>query len=291
MIDITPAGVFALGDRTVSRMGYGAMQLAGPGVFGPPRDRDAALAVLREAVAGGVNHIDTSDFYGPHVTNQLIREALHPYPDNLVIVTKLGAVRGADASWIPALTPADLIAGVHDNLRNLGLEALDVVNLRVGGIHGPSDGSIEEQFTALAELQRQGLIRHLGLSNVTSTQIEQGRGIAPVVCVQNHYNLAHRDDDALIDELRGEGVAYAPFFPLGGFTPLQSGALSDVATRLGATPMQVALAWLLHRAPNILLIPGTSSLAHLRENLGAAQIALPDEALAELDAIDGDDVQ
>jgi pyridoxine 4-dehydrogenase len=291
MNDITPAGVFALGDRTVSRMGYGAMQLAGPGVFGPPKDRDAALAVLREAVASGVNHIDTSDFYGPHVTNQLIREALHPYPDDLVIVTKLGAVRGADGSWIPARAPADLIAGVHDNLRNLGLDALDAVNLRVGGIHEPMEGSIEEQFTALAELQRQGLIRHLGLSNVTSAQIEQGRGIAPVVCVQNHYNLAHRDDDALIDALMGDGVAYAPFFPLGGFTPLQSGALSEAAARLGATPMQVALAWLLHRAPNILLIPGTSSLAHLRENLGAAQIALPDEALAELDAIDGKGVR
>jgi pyridoxine 4-dehydrogenase len=287
MTDITAAGVFPLGDRTVNRVGYGAMQLAGPHVFGPPKDRDAALAVLREAVASGVDHIDTSDFYGPHVTNQLIREALHPYPDDLVIVTKVGAVRGTDASWIPALAPADLIAAVHDNLRNLRLDALDVVNLRVGGIHGPSEASIEAQFTALAELQRQGLIRHLGLSNVTFAQIAQGRAIAPVVCVQNHYNIVHRDDDALIDELAGQGVAYVPFFPLGGFTPLQSSILSDAATRLGATPMQVALAWLLHRAPNILLIPGTSSLDHLHENLKAAELALPEEVLAGLDAIGG----
>jgi pyridoxine 4-dehydrogenase len=281
----TAAGAYALGDRTVNRMGYGAMQLAGPGVFGPPKDRDAALAVLREALASGVNHIDTSDFYGPHVTNQLIREALHPYPDDLVIVTKVGAVRGPDASWIPALTPADLTAGVHDNLQNLGLDALDVVNLRVGGVHGPSEGSIEAQFATLAELQRQGLIRHLGLSNVTPAQIEQGRGIAEVVCVQNHYNLAHREDDALIDALAAQGIAYAPFFPLGGFTPLQSSTLSQVAARLGVAPMQVALAWLLHRSPNILLIPGTSSLGHLRENLKAAEIALSDDVLAELDAI------
>ena len=287
MTDIAAAGVFSLGNRRVNRMGYGAMQLAGPGVFGPPKDRGAALAVLREAVASGVNHIDTSDYYGPHVTNQLLREALHPYPGDLVIVTKLGAVRGSDASWIPALTPADLTHSVHDNLRNLQVDALDVVNLRVGGLHGPSEGSIEEQFTTLAGLQRQGLIRQLGLSNVTSAQIRQARRIAGVVCVQNNYNLAHRQDDALIDELAEAGTAYVPFFPLGGFTPLQSSTLSDVAARLGATPMQVALAWLLHRAPNILLIPGTSSVAHLRENLAAARLALPGEALARLNAIAG----
>jgi pyridoxine 4-dehydrogenase len=287
MTDIAAAGVFSLGNRRVNRMGYGAMQLAGPGVFGPPKDRGAALAVLREAVASGVNHIDTSDYYGPHVTNQLLREALHPYPGDLVIVTKLGAVRGADASWIPALTPADLTRGVHDNLRNLQVDALDVVNLRVGGLHGPSEGSIEEQFTTLAGLQRQGLIRQLGLSNVTSAQIRQARRIAGVVCVQNNYNLVHRQDDALIDELAEAGTAYVPFFPLGGFTPLQSSTLSDVAAGLGATPMQTALAWLLHRAPNILLIPGTSSVAHLRENLAAARLALPGEALARLNAIAG----
>jgi len=262
------------------------MQLAGPGVFGPPKDRAAALAVLREAVASGVNHIDTSDFYGPHVTNQLIREALHPYPDGLVIVTKVGAVRGADASWNPAQKPAELTSAVHDNLRNLGVDALDVVNMRVTGqVHGPSEGSIEPQLTTLAELQRQGLIRHIGLSNVTSAQLDQARGIAKIVCVQNLYNIANRGDDALIDKLNGLGVAYAPFFPLGGFAPLQSAALSDVAARLGATPMQVALAWLLHRAPNMLLIPGTSSLGHLRENLAAAELALSPQALVELDAI------
>jgi len=272
-------------------MGYGAMQLAGPGVFGPPKDRHAALAVLREAVARGVNHIDTSDYYGPHVTNQLICEALHPYPDDLVIVTKVGAVRGADASWISALTPADLTRAIHDNLRNLRVDALDVVNLRVGGIQEPNESSIEEQFATLAELQRQGLIRQLGLSNVTSGQLKQASGIAKVVCVQNHYNLVHRDDDALIDKLAGSGVAYVPFFPLGGFTPLQSSTLSKVATRLGATPMQVALAWLLHRAPNILLIPGTSSIAHLHENLAAAELALSDTILAELGAIDGEGLQ
>jgi len=286
MTDITAVGVFLLGNRTVNRMGYGAMQLAGPGVFGPPKDRDAALAVLREAVARGVNHIDTSDFYGPHVTNQLIREALHPYPDDLVIVTKVGAVRGDDASWIPALTPSDLTRAVHDNLRSLRVDALDVVNLRVGGIHEPSEGSIEEQFATLAGLQRHGLIHHLGVSNVTSGQLKQARRIAEVVCVQNHYNLVHRDDDALIDELAGSGVTYVPFFPLGGFTPLQSSTLSEVATQLGATPMQTALAWLLRRAPNILLIPGTSSVAHLQENLAAAALALSDEALTRLDAID-----
>jgi pyridoxine 4-dehydrogenase len=291
MTDITPAGVLALGDRTVNRMGYGAMQLAGPGVFGPPKDRDAALGVLREAVARGVNHIDTSDFYGPHVTNQLIREALHPYLDDLVIVTKVGVVRGDDASWIPALSPADLTRAVHDNLRNLGADALDVVNFRVGGIHGPSEGSIEEQFATLADLQRQGLIRQLGLSNVTSGQLQQARRIGRVVCVQNHYNLAHREDDALIDELAGSGVAYVPFFPLGGFTPLQSSTLSEVAAQLGATPMQTALAWLLYRAPNILLIPGTSSIGHLHENLAAAELALPDEVLARLNAIGERDVQ
>jgi pyridoxine 4-dehydrogenase len=243
MTAITKAGAFPLGDRTVNRMGYGAMQLAGPGVFGPPKDRDAALAVLREAVAQGVTHIDTSDFYGPHVTNQIIREALHPYPDDLTIVTKLGARRGDDASWIPAHSPAELTQAVHDNLRNLGVEALDVANLRIGGIMGPSEGSLEPQFTALADLQRQGLIRHLGLSNVTSSQVKQGRAIAEVVCVQNHYNLAHRDDDALIDDLVGLGIAYVPFFPLGGFSPLQSSVLSQVAAELNATPMQVALAW------------------------------------------------
>jgi pyridoxine 4-dehydrogenase len=284
--DITAAGSFRLGDRAVNRMGYGAMQLAGPGVFGPPKDRAAALAVLREAVASGVDHIDTSDFYGPHVTNQLIREALHPYPDNLTIVTKVGAVRGADASWNPAMKPADLTRAVHDNLRNLGVEALDVVNLRLmGRVHGPSEGSLEEPFSALAELKRQGLIRHLGLSNVTSAQVAEARGIAEIVCVQNLYNVVHREDDALIGELENLGVAYVPFFPLGGFTPLQSSTLSDVAGQLGATPMQAALAWLLHRAPNVLLIPGTSSLGHLRENLGAAEIKLSDDALARLDAI------
>jgi pyridoxine 4-dehydrogenase len=287
MTDIARAGAFQLGDRTVRRMGYGAMQLAGPGVFGPPKDRDTALAVLREAVASGVDHIDTSDFYGPFVVNELIREALSPYPDDLVIVTKVGARRGDDGSWNPAYKPDELVAAVHDNLRRLGVEAIDAVNLRVMGHTGPSEGSIAPQFSALAELQRQGLIRHLGLSNVTSTQVAEARGIAPVVCVQNLYNLANRSDDALVDELAGLGVAYVPFFPLGGFAPLQSQILSDVAARLGATPMQVALAWLLRRAPNILLIPGTSSLAHLRENLAAAEIALPGEALAELDAIGG----
>jgi pyridoxine 4-dehydrogenase len=285
MTNNNTAGSFPLGGQTVSRLGYGAMQLAGPGVFGPPKDHGAAVAVLREAVANGVNHIDTSDFYGPHVTNRLIREALHPYPDNLVIVTKLGAVRGDDASWIPALTPADLTRGVHDNLRNLAVDVLDVVNLRVGGIHGPSDGSIEQQFTTLAELQRQGLIRHLGLSNVTAAQLQEGRRIAKVVCVQNHYNLAHREDDALIDDLATDGIAYVPFFPLGGFTPIQSSTLSDVAERLGAAPMQVALAWLLHRSPNILLIPGTSSIKHLHENLGASGLAIPGDIMTELGAV------
>jgi pyridoxine 4-dehydrogenase len=290
MTDVDAAGVFRLGDRSVRRLGYGAMQLAGPGVFGPPKDHAAALAVLREAVTSGVDHIDTSDFYGPHVTNRLIREALHPYPDNLVIVTKLGAVRGDDASWIPALSAADLTRGVHDNLRNLAVDVLDVVNLRVGGIHGPSDGSIGEAFSTLAALQQQGLIRHLGLSNVTAAQVEEGRRIAPVVCVQNHYNLAHRDDDGLIDGLAAAGIAYVPFFPLGGFSPLQSSVLSDVAVRLGVTPMQVALAWLLRRSGNILLIPGTSSVAHLRENLAAGGLVIPDDVMGELDAVGGSGV-
>jgi aryl-alcohol dehydrogenase-like predicted oxidoreductase len=283
---MTDPASFPLGDRAVNRMGYGAMQLAGPGVFGPPRDRDAALAVLREAVARGVNHIDTSDFYGPHVTNQIIREALHPYPADLTIVTKVGAVRGADASWNRAQSPEQLAQAVHDNLRNLGLDVLDVVNLRVmGAIHEPSEGSIAAEFSTLAELQRQGLIRHLGISNATAAQIKEARGIAPVVCVQNQYNLAHREDDALVDTLREQGIAYVPFFPLGGFTPLQSTTLSDVAARLAATPMQVALAWLLHRAPNILLIPGTSSTAHLHENLAAADLVLSEEVVAELDSV------
>jgi len=278
---------FRLGNRTVNRMGYGAMQLAGPGVFGPPKDREAALAVLRAAVASGVNHIDTSDFYGPHVTNQVIAEALHPYPKDLVIVTKVGAVRGADASWLPAQSADDLTRAVHDNLKNLRLEAMDVVNLRVmSDVHAPSEGSIEPQFAALAKLQQQGLIRHLGLSNVTSKQVTEARAIADVVCVQNHYNLIHRDDDALVDELAAAGIAYVPFFPLGGFSPLQSAQLSSLAAQIGATPMQVALAWLLRRAPNILLIPGTSSVAHLRENLAAAQIKLSDEAMTRLSQIE-----
>ena len=271
---------------TVQRMGYGAMQLAGPGVFGPPRDPAAAVAVLREAVASGVNHIDTSDFYGPHVTNQIIKEALHPYPEGLVIVTKVGAVRGADKSWNPAASPAQLTAAVHDNLRHLGVDALDVVNLRImGPDHGKSEDSIEEAFTALAALQRQGLVRHLGLSNVTSRQVAEARDIADIVCVQNQYNLAHREDDALLDEMAGHGVAYVPFFPLGGFSPLQSSVLEGAAASLGATPMQVALAWLLQRSPNLLLIPGTSSVAHLRENLAAATLALPPQTVAELDGI------
>ncbi|TCV96437.1 aryl-alcohol dehydrogenase-like predicted oxidoreductase [Luteibacter rhizovicinus] len=286
MTNVTKSGTFSLGDRKVTRLGYGAMQLAGPGVFGPPKDRDAAIAVLREAVASGVDHIDTSDFYGPHITNQLIREALHPYARNLAIVTKVGATRGADASWNAAQSPAELTRGVHDNLRNLGLDVLDVVNLRVmGDVHAPSEGSIEEQFTALADLQRQGLIRHLGLSNATSAQVAEAQRIADVVCVQNHYNLVHREDDALIDELAQKGIAYVPFFPLGGFTPLQSETLSSVAQRLGATPMQVALAWLLARAPNMLLIPGTSSLKHLKENLAAADLVLAEDVLVELEEI------
>lgn len=286
MTDIASAGSFRLGDRIVSRMGYGAMQLAGPGVFGPPGDRAAAIAVLRAAVASGVNHIDTSDFYGPHHVNQIIAEALRPYPDDLVIVTKVGAVRGPDASWNPAFAPADLERAVHDNLRNLGVEAIDVVNLRwMGEVHRPSEGSIAREVATLAKLQRQGLIRHLGLSNVTAAQVREARSIAGIVCVQNHYNIVHREDDALVDELAAEGIAYVPFFPLGGFTPLQSSALSAVAAEIGATPMQTALAWLLRRAPNILLIPGTSSLAHLRENLAAADLTLTEEVIARLDAV------
>ncbi len=286
MADIHKAGTFTLGTRTVKRLGYGAMQLAGPHVFGPPKDRDGALAVLREAVASGVNHIDTSDYYGPHVTNQLIREALLPYPEDLVIVTKIGARRGEDASWKPAFSAEELARAVHDNLRNLGLDVLEVVNLRIMfSVHGPAEGSIEAPLTALAELQRQGLVRHIGLSNVTSRQVAQGRGITNIVCVQNQYNLVHRADDPLIDELAAAGIAYVPFFPLGGFAPLQSKALSDVASGLGATPMQVALAWLLRRAPNILLIPGTSSVGHLRENLAAADLELTNDALPALDRI------
>ena len=286
MSSVQKSGSFRLGGRTVSRLGYGAMQLAGPGVFGPPKDRAAALAVLREAVAQGVNHIDTSDFYGPHVTNQIIREALHPYPDDLTIVTKISARRGPDGAWIPAMSPAELTQAVHDNLRNLGLDVLEIVNLRsMLDVHGPAEGSLEEQITALAELQRKGLVRHIGLSNVTPTQVADGRRICEIVCVQNHYNLAHRGDDGLIDELADNGIAYVPFFPLGGFNPLQSSTLSAVAASLGATPMQIALAWLLRRAPNILLIPGTSSLVHLKENLAAAEIVLSDDAIKRLEAV------
>ena len=283
---LTSAGTFRLGSRTVHRMGYGAMQLAGPGVFGPPKDRAAALDVLRAAVEAGVNHIDTSDFYGPHVTNQLIREALHPYRSDLTLVTKIGARRGPQGSWDAAVTPAELQAAVHDNLRNLGLDVLDVVNLRLMfDMHGPAEGSIEAPLTVLAELQQRGLIRHIGLSNATRTQVAQGRALVDIVCVQNQYNLAHRGDDALIDELAAQGIAYVPFFPLGGFTPLQSEALNQVAASLGATPMQTALAWLLQRSPNLLLIPGTSSVAHLQQNLASASLALPAEALAVLDGI------
>jgi len=280
------AGRFILGDREVKRLGYGAMQLAGPGVFGPPRDHAAALSVLREAVSSGVDHIDTSDFYGPHVVNRLINEALAPYPDELVIVTKVGAVRGEDGSWLAAQKPEQLRTSVEDNLRNLGLDRLEVVNLR---IH-PDDQkrgnhSIAESFEALAKMRQENLIQHLGISNATAAQVEEARGIAPIVCVQNEYNLARRNDDPLIDSLAAEGIAYVPFFPLGGFNPLQSASLSAVADRLNATPMQIALAWLLQRSPNILLIPGTSSVAHLKENLATATIVLPDDAVAELDAI------
>jgi aryl-alcohol dehydrogenase-like predicted oxidoreductase len=271
---------------TVHRMGFGAMQLSGPGIYGPPKDPETAVAVLREAVAAGVNHIDTSDYYGPHVTNQIIRRALHPYPAGLVIVTKLGARRPADKSWQPYNSPRDLAAGVHDNLENLGLDVLDIVNYRVmGSGHGPSEGSIAEQITALADLQRQGLIRSIGVSNATATQVAEAQAITDIVCVQNNYNVAHREDDTLIETLARQGIAYVPFFPLGGFTPLQSSTLNAVAARLGATPMQLALAWLLHRSPNILLIPGTSSLTHLRENLAAAALTLDPPTLAELDGI------
>jgi aryl-alcohol dehydrogenase-like predicted oxidoreductase len=273
---------------TLNRMGYGAMQLAGPGVWGPPRDVDGAIAVLREAITAGVNHIDTSDFYGPHVTNQIIKQALHPYPDDLVIVTKVGARRGDDKSWIHALLRQELIDAIHDNLRNLGLDKLDVVNLRVGGVMGPEEGSIEAPLTVLAELKRQGLIRHIGLSNVSPEQFAEGQRITEIICVQNLYNVAHRHDDGFIDELAGQGIAYVPFFPLGGFTPLQSSKLEAAATSLQATPMQVALAWLLQRSPNILLIPGTSSVEHLRENLKAAMLELPSEIIATLDSIGRD---
>lgn len=283
---LAQAGTFKLGSRTVTRIGYGAMQLAGPGVFGPPKDRAAAVAVLREAVALGVDHIDTSDFYGPHVTNQIIREALHPYRDDLTLVTKVGARRGDDASWLPAQSAEALTQQVHDNLRNLGLDVLDVVNLRsMIDVHGPAEGSLEPQLTALAKLQASGLIRHIGLSNVTARQVADARKTVDIVCVQNQYNLAHRKDDALLDQLAGQGIAFVPFFPLGGFSPLQSESLSAVAKELGATPMQVALAWLLQRSPNLVLIPGTSSVEHLRQNLQAASLTLPAEAVARLDAM------
>ena len=288
MIDATLDGRFTFpgSSLAIHRIGYGAMQLAGPGVFGPPKEPDVAVAVLREAVAAGVNHIDTADFYGPHITNQIIHQALHPYPSGLVIVTKLGARRPPDGSWQPAISPQDLTAGVHDNLRNLGLDALDIVNYRaMGAIHGSKEGSIAEQVTVLAELKRKGLIRHIGLSNVTAAQVAEAQAITDVVCVQNNYNLAHRHDDALIDDLARQGIAYVPFFSLGGFTPLKSSTLSAVARRLGATPMQVALAWLLHQSSNILLIPGTSSVAHLRENLAAGRLTLSPQTVAELEGI------
>jgi pyridoxine 4-dehydrogenase len=284
-MEIGEAFTFAGATLNVKRMGYGAMQLAGPYVWGPPRDIDAAVAVLREAVAAGVDHIDTSDYYGPHVTNQIIKRALHPYPEDLVIVTKLGARRGEDKSWVPALSRQELADGVHDNLRNLGLDALDVVNLRVGGFTEPSEGSIAEPLTVLAEFKRQGLIRHIGLSNVSPEQLAEAQSITEIVCVQNFYNVAQRKDDSFLDDLAKQGIAYVPFFPLGGFSPLQSSALDSAATALGATPMQVALAWLWQRSPNILLIPGTSSLQHLRENLRAATLQLPSEILGHLDSI------
>ncbi len=286
MSGIDKAGAFKLGNRTVKRLGYGAMQLAGRGVFGPPKDHAAALAVLREAVARGVNHIDTADFYGPHHTNRIIREALAPYPDNLVIVTKVSARRGADGSWIPAFSREELTQAIHDNLHHLGLDVLEVVNLRsMFNVHHPAEGSLEAPLTVLADLQRQGLVHHIGLSNVTPAQIKEGRKLCEIVCVQNHYNLAHRADDELLAELAREGIAYVPYFPLGGFTPLQSSTLSDVAARLEVTPMQVALAWLLNRAPNVLLIPGTAAVAHLRENLAAGELVLSPQVLTELDRI------
>ena len=288
MTTLDKAGTFALGDRTVRRMGYGAMQLAGPGVFGPPRDREGAVAVLRAAVEAGVNHIDTSDFYGPHLTNKIIREALHPYADDLTIVTKIGARRDGTGAWLPAMSAAELTSAIHDNLRNLGLEAMDIVNLRIMGSgdgHGPSEGSIAEPLSTLVDLQKQGLVRHIGLSTVTPTQIAEARDMAEIVCVQNLYNLAHREDDAMVSALAEAGIAYVPYFPLGGFTPLQSDALSEVAAELGATPMQVALAWLLQRSANLLLIPGTSSVEHLKENLKAADLVLSADAVARLDRI------
>ncbi len=286
MSGVNSSGSFKVGQRMVKRLGFGAMQLAGRGVFGPPKDHAGALAVLREAVSSGVNHIDTADFYGPHHTNRVIHEALHPYPNDLLIVTKVSARRGADGSWIPAFSRGELTEAVHDNLRNLGLDVLDVVNLRMMfNVHHPAEGSLEAPLTVLADLKRQCLVRHIGLSNVTPAQIEEGRKICEIVCVQNHYNLAHRADDAMVDELAQQGIAYVPYFPLGGFTPLQSSTLTEVAGRLGATPMQVALAWLLHRSPNILLIPGTSSVAHLRENLAAGELSLSPEILAKLDRI------
>lgn len=283
---IDQAGTYSLAGRTVNRLGYGAMQLAGPGVFGPPKDHDQAVAVLRAAIGAGVNHIDTSDFYGPHITNRLIREALAPYPQDLLIATKIGAKRGEDASWLPAFEADDLVRAVEDNLANLGLETLDLVNLRLMfDTHGPAEGSLAAPLRVVADLQRQGLVRHIGLSNATPRQFEEARDIAPIVCVQNQYNIAHRGDDAFIDALAAEGVAYVPFFPLGGFSPVQSSTLSDIAARLNATPMQVALAWLLQRAPNILLIPGTSSPVHLQENLAAASLSLSEDVVRELDAI------
>lgn len=287
MTDVSRAGTYAFGGRDVNRIGYGAMQLAGPGVFGPPKDRDTAVAVLQEAVEAGVNHIDTSDFYGPHVTNRIIRDALHPYPEGLLLVTKVGAKRGDDASWNPAQSPDELRRAVHDNLRNLGVDVLDVVNLRIWGDegHGPAEESIERRFVTLLELREQGLIRHVGLSNVTPSQVAEAQALAPVACVQNHYNLAHREDDALIDELDRQRIPYVPFFPLGGFTPLQSETLSAVARHANSTPMQVAQAWLLARSGNILLIPGTSSPDHLRENLAAAELDLSESMLAALDGI------
>jgi pyridoxine 4-dehydrogenase len=286
MNDLAKAGSFKIGQRSVTRLGYGAMQLAGPGVFGPPRDRSAALAVLREAIASGVDHIDTSDAYGPHVTNQILREALHPYPKQLVLVTKVGATRGPQGSWDAAFSAQDITNQVHDNLRNLGLDSLEVVNLRaMFNAMQPTEGSLEAPLSALLKLQREGKVSHIGLSNVTAKQVDEGRRMAEIVCVQNHYNLAHRADDALIDKLAAAGIAYVPFFPLGGFSPLQSKTLSDVAEQLSATPMQVALAWLLRRSPNILLIPGTSSREHLRENLAAAELTLPAEAIQALERL------
>ncbi|MCS3848884.1 aryl-alcohol dehydrogenase-like predicted oxidoreductase [Xanthomonas campestris] len=286
MSTTSSASTYALGDRQVGRLGYGSMQLAGPHVFGPPADRNAAIAVLREAVALGVTHLDTSDFYGPHITNQIIREALHPYPQQLTIATKVGAKRDAIGAWLPAMAPEALTQAVHDNLKHLGLDVLEVVNLRsMLDVQRPVEGSLEPQLTALAELQQRGLIRHIGLSNVTAQQVEEGRALCRIVCVQNHYNLVHRTDDALIDALAREGIAYVPFFPLGGFSPLQSAALTEVAAQLQATPQQVALAWLLQRSPNVLVIPGTSSLAHLRENMAAATLQLDDAVLAVLEGI------